>query len=314
MEKKTKKLLILLGILLVLSGILFGICFFNEKKAERQKAEKEAEKIYVTDLDEISEIRYDVGNGVFTFEKKEDIWIYMEDSDFPLKQSIPKQIADTFGSLEAERELKDADAPEDYGLDQPIYTVSLTTVDGNTATVEFGDTAGDCYYVKIADREQIYTVTASVLQGLQYTLNELAQFDEYPDIGSGNLAKETITEKGKTTIYDSDEEEDVENIAAVAGGLGAVTLDEAADYSVSDENLSKYGLDEDMRITVKAVYTEGEEKLENELILYIGKENGSDKRYVMMNDSRIVYLVPATVCDNILNVPDEQTDAEKSSE
>ena len=127
-------------------------------------------------------------------------------------------------------------------------------------------------------------------------MNELAQFDEYPDIGSGNLAKETITEKGKTTIYDSDEEEDVE-IAAVAGGLGAVTLDEAADYSVSDENLSKYGLDEDMRITVKAVYTEGEEKLENELILYIGKENGSDKRYVMMNDSRIVYLVPATVCD-----------------
>lgn len=48
----------------------------------------------------------------------------------------------------------------------------------------------------------------------------------------------------------------------MAGGLGAVTLSEAADYSVSDEDLRSFGLDEESRITVEAVYTDdGEEKV-----------------------------------------------------
>ena len=59
----------------------------------------------------------------------------------------------------------------------------------------------------------------------------------------------------------------------MAGGLCAVTLSEAADYSVSDEDLRSFGLDEESRITVEAVYT----------------------------DSRIVYLISDEICQNILN-------------
>lgn len=305
MEKKTKKLLILSGIFILLSGVLAGIQFFNRKQAEQREKEKESAKIYVTDLDEISEVSYDVGNGGVTFTKKEDVWIYADDSDFPLKQSIPEQIADRFGRLEAERELEDGDALEDYGLDQPVSIVKLTTAEGNTTILEFGNAVGDNCYLKVKDQNRIYTVSSAVISDLQYTMDELAQFDVYPDIGSGNLVRETITEAGKTTAYDSEKKEDTEAIAVVAGGLGAVTLDMAAEYSVSDENLVKYGLDEDTRITVKAVYTEGEDEMENELVLYIGKENGSGRRYVMVNDSRIVYLISETVCNNILNVPEE---------
>lgn len=305
MERKTKRLLILLGIFILLSGVLAGIQCFNRKHAEQQEKEKESAKIYVTDLEEISEVSYDVGNGEVTFTKKDDVWIDADDSEFPLKQSIPEQIADTFGRLEAERELKNGDALEDYGLDQPASIVKLTTADGKTTILEFGNVVGASCYLKVKDQEQIYTVSSAVTDDLQYTLDELAQFDAYPEIGSGNLVRETITEKGKITVYDSEKEEDAEEIAVVAGGLGAVTLDTAAEYSVSDENLVKYGLDEDTRITVKAVYTEGEETAENELVLYIGKENGSGRRYVMVNDSRIVYLISAEVCNNILNVPEE---------
>lgn len=85
----------------------------------------------------------------------------------------------------------------------------------------------------------------------------------------------------------------------MAGGLGAVTLSEAADYSVSDEDLGSFGLDEESRITVEAVYTDdGEEKV---LTLYIGDENAEGNRYVMINDSRIVYLISDEICQNILN-------------
>ena len=77
----------------------------------------------------------------------------------------------------------------------------------------------------------------------------MAQLDDYPSIGSGNLLKEVITQNGETTTYDSENEDQTEDIAAVAGGLGAVTLSEAADYSVEDKDLAGFGLDENTRIT-----------------------------------------------------------------
>ena len=68
---------------------------------------------------------------------------------------------------------------------------------------------------------------------------------------------------------------------------------------MEEEDLAGYGLDEASRITVEAVYTtDGEE---NTIVLYIGAEDESGNRYVMINDSRIVYLISDEVCKNILN-------------
>lgn len=302
MTKKTKKLLLLFGIFLLLLGILFGIQARNKRQEQKDAEEKEAAKIYVTDLKNVSEVRYDVGNGELGFAKQNDKWIFIEDSDFPLKQSVPEQIIDTFGKLEAQRELKDGDSLEAYGLKNPAYTVCLTTTDGAQTILQFGNAVDDSYYLTVEGTDRVYTVASGVLDELQYTMDELAQFDTYPEIGSGNLLKETITENGKTTTYDSEKEEDAENIAAVAGGLGAVKLDTAAEYSVSDEDLPKFGLDEKARITVEVTYKAND--IEDAMTLYIGNTNGSDKRYVMINDSRIVYLISDEVCKNILNVDD----------
>lgn len=303
MDKKIKKLFLLIGIFLLLLLILSGVKYWNRRQEEKQEKETEAARVYLTDLKDISEISYNVGNGEFTFVKKDGTWVYMEDEDFPLKQSVPEQIADTFGKLEAERELKDGDDLGDYGLTEPAYTVSLTIADGQQTVINFGNAVDDSYYLTVEESGIVYTAAASVLDELQYTMDELAQFDTYPTIGSGNLVKETITEDGKTTTYDSENDDDTENIAVVAGGLGAVKLEAAADYSAADEDLVKYGLDEDSRITVNVLYTEDD--MEKELILYIGNENGDEKRYVMVDDSRIVYLISNAVCDNILNKGDE---------
>src|SRR5699024_5556673 len=114
--------------------------------------------------------------------------------------------------------------------------------------------------------------------------------------------KEVITQNGETTTYDSENEDQSEDIAAVAGGLGAVTLSDAADYLVADEDLAGFGLDEASRITVEATYTNHD--AEEVLTLYIGNEDGEGNRYVMMNDSRIVYLISTEICNNILNAED----------
>ena len=299
--KKNKGLFILIAVLAVLLAVYFGLQSWNKSKEKEKEKQEEAAVVHVTDTaaEDIVSMKFDVGNGEMIFDKENGKWSYTPDPDFPLAQSYPEAMADAVGNITADRELSDGDAMEDYGLDEPVYTVEYTDAHDNVTDIYFGNMTGDCYYVTVGDEGRVYTVASTALDSLSYTLDDIAQLDAYPSIGSGNLVKEVITRNGQTTTYDSENEDQEEDIAAVAGGLGAVTLSEAADYSVEDEERAGFGLDETARITVEATYTEdGEEKV---LTLYIGDEDGDGNRYVMMNDSRIVYLISDEICSNILN-------------
>ena len=291
MRKKNKGILILLAVLILLVAVYFGLRTWNAQQEEKAQEEQEAATVHVTDTsaEDIVSLKFNVGNGDLEFSKEDDQWYYTPDKDFPLQQSYPEDMAETVGSITAGRELTDGDSIDAYGLDEPAYTIEYTDADGNTTELLFGDMTGDDYYVMLNGNDTVYTVNSSVIDPFNYTLDDMARLDDYPSIGSGNLVKEVITQNGETTTYDSEDEDQAEDIAAVAGGLGAVSLSEAADYSVEDEDLDVYGLDEDSRITVEATYTQNDE--EQLLTLYIGNEDGSGNRYVMLNDSRIVYLI-----------------------
>ena len=294
--KKKKGPVILIGVLVLLLILYFALSTWNKKQDS-----KEEETVKVTDLktSEITGVKYDLGTGEMNFEKDGDTWYYTADKDFPLRQSYPKTVADAMGRLSADRELEDADALEEYGLDHPTYTVTLTDEDGTVTTIKVGNATGNDYYATVDDTEKVYTIPATSLDDIQTELDQIAQLDTYPSIGSGNLKKEVITQNGETTTYDSENEDQAEDVAAVAGGLGAVKLSEAADYSVDDADLAGYGLDATSRITVEVTYTSDDEN--QTMTLYIGGENGSGDRYVMINDSRIVYLISDEICKNILN-------------
>ena len=303
MRKKNRGVLILVIVLVLLLAVYFGLRAWNASQEEKAEAEQEAATVHVTDTaaKDIVSLKFNVGNGDLEFSKEDDQWYYTPDKDFPLQQSYPEDMAEAVGSITADRELTDGDALDAYGLDDPVYTVEYTDAEGNVTELLFGDMTGDDYYVMISGSDTVYTVSSSVIDALNYSLEDMAQLDDYPSIGSGNLVKEVITQNGETTTYDSEDEDQAEDIAAVAGGLGAVTLSEAADYSVEDEDLDMYGLDEESRITVEATYTQDDDDEEQLLTLYIGNEDGNGNRYVMINDSRIVYLISDEICDNILN-------------
>ena len=182
------------------------------------------------------------------------------------------------------------------GDETPVQTMRDCSV--VTATYELGDGMKGTIGI-IGPKRMDYEHVLKSMKRLQTELDQIAQLDTYPSIGSGNLKKEVITQNGETTTYDSENEDQAEDVAAVAGGIGAVKLSEAADYSVDDADLAGYGLDATSRITVEVTYTSDDE--DQTMTLYIGGENGSGDRYVMMNDSRIVYLISDEICNNILN-------------
>lgn len=299
--KKKKGLIIMLLVLCALLAVYFALRSRNQKHEEQRLREEAAAEIHVTDTDagDIISLRFDTGGEALAFEKEDGRWYDADDPDFPLNQDITENIAEQIGNITADRKLEDADALEDYGLNEPEYTMEYTDASGETVTVDFGDLTGDYYYVCINGDRPVYTVNSSLVDGLDYTRDDLAVLDEYPSIGSGNLVRISVTQNGETVSYDSENEDQSEDIAAAAGGLGAVTLSDAADYSAEDADMEKYGLDQESRITVEAVYTENEE--ENTLFLYIGDEDGEGSRYVMIGDSRIVYLISDEVCRNIMN-------------
>ena len=296
--KKNKTLLILLGVLIVLLAAYFALKAWNRQQAEK---DEESDAVVVTQIDpaEIKAISYDMGDGERAFEKRDGTWIYTPDADFPLDQSVPETIAEDMGQLKADRELVDGDELADYGLEEPDYTVTLTEADGTVTEIKFGNTVDDYYYVSLGESGTVYTVPSSAADNLSQSLNDMAQFDDYPSIGSGNLKKVVITSGETSTVYDSENEEQSEDISAIAGGLGTVALSEAADYSVADADRGNYGLDNASRTTVEVTYTEDNE--DKTMTLYIGGEDGDGSRYVMMDDSRIVYLISDEICGNILN-------------
>lgn len=296
--KKNKALLILLGVLIVLLAAYFALKAWNRQQAEK---DEESDAVVVTQIDpaEIKAISYDIGDGERAFEKRDGTWIYTPDADFPLDQSVPETIAEDMGQLKADRELVDGDELADYGLEEPDYTVTLTEADGTVTEIRFGNTVDDYYYVSLDDSGTVYTVPSSAADNLSQSLNDMAQFDDYPSIGSGNLKKVVITSGETSIVYDSENEEQSEDISAIAGGLGTVALSEAADYSVADADRGNYGLDNASRTTVEVTYTEDNE--DKTMTLYIGGEDGDGSRYVMIDDSRIVYLISDEICGNILN-------------
>lgn len=334
MEKRTRTLCLLVGAVVLLLVAYFGIRGFNKNQEKKAEKEAKASEIYLTKMEDVTEIRYNIGNGeqVFVKESDSDNWEVEAQPDFPLAQTYPEQIASDFGTLKAERELKDADQLSDYGLEDPVYTVELSDSKGNTHQISIGNVTGDTYYAMVDDSQTIYTVSAAVMEDLQYSLEEMARLDQVPSIGSGNLVKETITKSGTQTTYSADNKDDSEAVATVIGGLGALTLDTVENYTVQPEELTSYGLDEGNRTQVDAVYststdsdagetdeaepatsdfdsensdtgnsdsdTSGKEKT---YTLYIGTQAEDGTTYVMPKGSGIVYKVTTTVCKNILN-------------
>lgn len=162
----------------------------------------------------------------------------------------------------------------------------------------------------------VYTVTSSAVSVLQHDLDTLVEKDTMPAIGSGNLLTAEFTENGQTTTYSSDDEEQSETIANIAGGYGAMTLTDLASYHATAEELTTFGLDEASRTTVTLTYQESssdssdsdsgdsEEEDSGSLTytLYLGSDSGDGTRYVQVQNSDLVYLVSSDVLNNLLGI------------
>lgn len=297
--KKYKSLVILLTVLVVLVVAYVVTGQLKKKSAEKENEQKQ---IAVLDMSDITSIQYTNGTDTMSFIKEGGTWYSESDKEFPLQQSSLKTMAETFGTLSANRELTDGDTLADYGLEEPQYTITLKDADGEQQNIYIGNAAGEDYYMTVGDKEKIYTVDYSVVNAMNFDLDSMLQKDTFPSIGADNIKKVTITKVGETTEYDADNSDQSDDITAIGGGLGVAYFVDCVDYSVQADELAQYGLDEAQRTTVTVVYTDSDDK-EQTFILYVGGRDESDAyNYVQMDGSKMVNTMTKETVNSILNI------------
>ena len=290
---KKNKLAVLLLILALLLIIYFAASGIN-RHIENSENEKSSSDLVITDVDadEITGVTYSDGSASMAFEKKEDTWIYADNADFPLDQSLVETVADDFASMNGTRRLSDPDDGEDYGFAEPSYEVTLTEEDGSTLTVKVGNTTGEEYYITADDGSTVFTAEGTVLDDLVFDENALIECEDFPSISSDNLKKITITKGSSNKSYNSKNNED--DCEEYGTELSSIAFTDCVTYDMDSDDASEYGLDEDNRTTVSVTYKDTETDKNDDLVFYIGSsfdEDDDEYVYMQLKGSSMVYKV-----------------------
>ena len=297
MSMKKNKMVPLLLVLLALVVVYLGLSTYNKNAEERKAEEEKSQEISLAQVETLHSLSYTNGSIAMSFTCDEGNWYYDEDAEIPLNQKTLKNLENTVTGLKAIRKLEDPDELADYGLTDPLYTIQYTGDDSDEIyTILIGNATGEDYYVTIGDSEEVYTIDSTLVGTLAFDLADVVEYDTVPNIGSGNLKKVEVTENGTTTTY---EEED--DLSELAGGFGTLSLTDCADYHVTEDKLSEYGLSESERIKAVATYTDSNSGEEETFTVYIGKtdEDGTN-RYVMADGSKVVCRVTTEIVNNMI--------------
>ncbi len=310
--KRRRNIIILAAVLLVLAALYLGLRFGNQQAQENEEAREEAEKIRLVTAEDLSAMGYAEGDASMSYTCEDGTWILDSDPEIALQQTELTTMADDLKDLTADREFNDPDPLEDYGLTEPSCSIWYTA-DGDTSTIYIGNAADDDYYATVDETGKVYTIPGDILLDMHFDLVEIAELDQVPAIGSGNLLQVDVTRPdGETDSYTGEDD-----LSQLAGGFGALTLSTVENYHVTEEEWADYGLDPESRITVTASYTDNDTKEEAFFTVYVGnKGTGSDGdyRYLTVEGSQIAYKVSESVADNLMTVDETEEETEEQTE
>lgn len=284
---KRKNLVVLLIVFVAVLAAYFGISAYSDyaaqKKEEREQEESEANRIWITNFDEVKEISYDNGTTQLSFVKEEDEWKYKDAEDFPLAQSYLTALEDTVSHLEASRKLEGGDELESYGLDEPQATVTVTDAEGEKVTLEIGDSVNSEYYLLVEGEETPYTVSSTLYNNIQYELYDMIEMEEFPDVSEENILSVEVTNESGSYMLEKLEAgiaTAADATMADATPASAVDSEEDLEEQTESSQTGKETKENSEQETEEEQETEADEEPEYEWYL---NENG--KRSKIENES-----------------------------
>lgn len=170
--KKNKKGLITAVILLIFLLIVY-IVIRNLHLDEEEQEEDTTETVYEIDAADISKLQVASGDTSFSFTHADDTWTYDEDRNFPLSESAVLDKVSYVTSVSSSRTIEEPENLEDYGLEEPEVSITVTDTEGETTSLELGatnDTVSACYMTLNGDTSKVYLVDSSLKTNMEFTL------------------------------------------------------------------------------------------------------------------------------------------------
>lgn len=271
MRKRTK-LYVLLGVLVGVCAAAFGVSRYQEKQEDIKNS---GETILEIPTDSVTALSWANETGTFSFTKG-DGWTYDDDSAFPVSEEKINDLLSQFEGFEAAFVIDDVEDYSQYGLDDPVCTITITT-DEQTYTVELGDfsTMDEQRYISIGDGKA-YLVSHDPLDEYGAVLSDVIQGDEIPSF----VTADQITFRGDeeyTVTRDEDGESmdsndvyftdgkplDTDNVDSLLSSLKSLALTTYVTYNATDEDLASYYLD-DPDQTIEVSYSGTIETVESD--------------------------------------------------
>lgn len=295
--KRSKRLYLLLGVLVVICVATFAVRQYEEHKELIANSD---EIILSLDTDTVTSLSWEYDSTQLAFHK-DGHWVYDDDEAFPVDEEHIGKILAQFQEFGASFRIDDVENLGQYGLDNPLCTIQITAGD-KEYSILLGDysTMDSERYVSIGD-DKVYLVKDDPLGYFDVALSdmidneEMPSFSEITNIGfSGKESYKIFYEEESTQTYCDDDVYFTEQDGAVLpldtslvngylqtiSGLG---LKDYVSYNATEEELRACGLD-DPDLTVQVEYTttdEDNQEIADTFTLHIGYDEAGEDLQVL---------------------------------
>ena len=269
-----------------------GVIVLSRIQTTQDAIRESGEVVLSIDPERVQSVSWEYGNNSYAFHRDGD-WVYDADTAFPVDPEKMDQLLSPFEAMGAAFIIEEPASLSEYGLDDPVCTIELTTEDGDY-TILLGDysTMDEQRYVSIGDGK-VYLAVSDPLDEFDATLADLIQNDAVPDFetvtavtfsGEENYSF-TLDENG-TSYRDEDryfadglplDSDRVEDYLLILENL---RLNGYVTYNATEEEIAGCGLNSpDLTITVD--YTETAEdgsSEEKSFVIALGPGPGGGRR------------------------------------
>lgn len=317
---KAAKLYALLGVLVVLCAAAFAVSRHEERKEQIQAT---GAAILEIPTDGVTNLSWVNDSGSFSFTKAER-WSYDDDPAFLVDETKINNLLSLFQSFRAAFSIENPEELSQYGLDDPVCTISVTA-QGQTHTLLLGDYSkmDQQRYLSLGDGN-VYLAEQDPLEEFDAVLDDLILDDTIPTLGTvqeiafQGSAQYTILrrEDGKSlcaqdVYFTEDSPLDTTLVDNWLTSVQSLSLTEDVNYNADQAALEAYGLD-DPELTATVYGEEGSVTLSlsrnpEEVAAYnqaLEQEQTlpTVHCYARVDTSRIVYEIPQSTYDKLTAV------------
>ena len=305
------------GTLIILSGVLVGICagIVGVKAVEKHVEQIQTidEVVIAIDSSEVTDIKWTNEDAEIHFVKEDETWHSSDDADFPVSVEAIDNFLSNYNEVHATFIIEDVEDYSQYGLSDPEHTLTITTSEGET-TITTGNfsnmdekryvciNGGNVYLVETDIAEPLTSVRDDYLDNTNipyyYQVKEIAiEGENSLSIVYDDENIHSYTSDYTYFLKDGDDYKALSaaKVSAITSKITSTDFTDYMSYKAGEEDLSEYGFDTpDLTIHINgdkySEYTKettGEESEEAHDLSFVKKDD--ETVYLHIDDSPIVY-------------------------